>query len=29
MDQIKQYLDSHGISYTSTMKKDELLTLVK
>ncbi|MCD7086248.1 Ish1 domain-containing protein [Limosilactobacillus fastidiosus] len=29
MDEIKSYLDKHGISYTSTMKKDELLALVK
>ncbi|MBB1086377.1 hypothetical protein H5R63_06230 [Limosilactobacillus sp. WF-MA3-C] len=29
VDEIKSYLDKHGISYTSTMKKDELLALVK
>ncbi|MCZ3746561.1 Ish1 domain-containing protein [Limosilactobacillus vaginalis] len=29
MDEIKRYLDSHGISYTSTMYKDDLLALVK
>ena len=29
VDDIKKYLDSHGISYTSAMKKDDLLALVK
>lgn len=28
-DEIKRYLDSHGISYATTMKKDDLLALVK
>lgn len=29
VDEIKRYLDSHGIAYTTTMKKDDLLALVK
>jgi large subunit ribosomal protein L20 len=29
VDEIKAYLDEHGINYSSTMKKAELLALVK
>ncbi|MBE4709814.1 hypothetical protein HCZ95_06595 [Limosilactobacillus fermentum] len=29
VDQIKAYLDAHGISYTSSMTKSDLLALVK
>nr|WP_158660368.1 hypothetical protein [Limosilactobacillus fermentum] len=29
VDQIKAYLDSHNISYTSSMTKSDLLALVK
>nr|DAH72965.1 MAG TPA: dimeris T4 recombination endonuclease VII [Caudoviricetes sp.] len=28
VDQIKAYMDAHGLSYTSTMSKDDLLNVV-
>lgn len=29
VDEIKAYLDKHGIAYVSTAKKEDLLALVK